>query len=303
MTAMGAEVRVCAVIVLYHPDFETLQAVLRSVIPQVHQVVLVNNSPEVRLEGLVAGSDTPQPIAIYQEGNKGIAHAHNVGLAWAEAHDCSHVLLLDQDSIPNPDMVERLLDAQRTLAAQGIPDATVGPRWSSDGRKWSHFVRIGWPLTRRVKCREPGPDTGILNCDFLISSGCLIPMSALRLVGPMNEFLFIDHVDTEWCLRARHKGLSLYGVCSAKMRHTLGDRVLHVWAGRTRNISLHSPLRNYYIVRNSLMLYRSEHAPVSWIVADLLRNTALSILHLAVCPDRKHHARELWRGVKDGMAH
>jgi len=53
----------------------------------------------------------------------------------------------------------------------------------------------------------------VLETDMLIASGCLIPADVLRDVGLMDDALFIDHVDTDWCMRARARGYRLLGVC------------------------------------------------------------------------------------------
>ena len=50
---------------------------------------------------------------------------------------------------------------------------------------------------------------------MLISSGCLIPLSAIDTIGEMDEELFIDHVDTDWFLRAKslaHESLALKSI-------------------------------------------------------------------------------------------
>ncbi|MFX8766500.1 glycosyltransferase family 2 protein, partial [Acinetobacter baumannii] len=45
-----------------------------------------------------------------------------------------------------------------------------------------------------------------LHSTLLISSGSLISVEALKAVGLMRDYYFIDYVDTEWCLRAEYLG-------------------------------------------------------------------------------------------------
>ncbi|MFP3480127.1 glycosyltransferase family 2 protein, partial [Burkholderia sp. SIMBA_057] len=78
----------------------------------------------------------------------------------------------------------------------------------------------------------------------------------------MNESFFIDHVDTEWCLRANAAGYALFGVCAARLDHELGDRIVRLWAIRWRAVPVHSPVRMYYMFRNTIRLLAAT--PMCW---------------------------------------
>jgi rhamnosyltransferase len=43
----------------------------------------------------------------------------------------------------------------------------------------------------------------------------------LDVVGGMNDSLFIDYVDIEWCLRAKNLGYEILGCYRALMNHYL----------------------------------------------------------------------------------
>mgnify|MGYP002888735411 CR=1 FL=1 len=58
--------------------------------------------------------------------------------------------------------------------------------------------------------------------ETIITSGSIIPVKVLQNVGLMDETLFIDYIDYEWCLRAIHKGYQIY-LSDSKMRHNMGD--------------------------------------------------------------------------------
>lgn len=74
----------------------------------------------------------------------------------------------------------------------------------------------------------------------------------------MDESLFIDYVDTEWCLRAIAKGYKVYAATSAKMSHAIGDKAIKVLAW---HVPVHSAFRRYYRLRNGLLLARMKHIP------------------------------------------
>jgi rhamnosyltransferase len=131
-----------------------------------------------------------------------------------------------------------------------------------------------------------------------IASGALLPMQALAAVGPMRESLFIDLVDIEWCFRARAKGYRAFGVCAAKLSHSLGEQPTRV-LGRT--LATHSPLRNYYFYRNAVWLFRQDYVPAVWkrvVAAQMLkRYLAFSLL----VPPRLAYFRMMTLGIRHGL--
>ena len=46
--------------------------------------------------------------------------------------------------------------------------------------------------------------------DIIISSGTFMNMKTLESIGPMDEELFIDFVDTDFSFKCRHKNIPIY---------------------------------------------------------------------------------------------
>ena len=67
----------------------------------------------------------------------------------------------------------------------------------------------------------------------------------------MEEDLFIDWVDLEWCWRAIHMGYFIVGNADVVIEHRLGDRSINLGS---RGINLRAPSRHYYITRNAFYL-------------------------------------------------
>lgn len=86
----------------------------------------------------------------------------------------------------------------------------------------------------------------------------------------MDEQLSIDHVDTDWFLRANAQGLLSHGVCDAVMVHGLGEATYRVWFGPWHFVPKHKPFKYYYIYRHSLLLNRRPYAPVKRIINDVV---------------------------------
>jgi rhamnosyltransferase len=291
--------RVAVVVVLYRPDEALLARALSLWRDEADEVICVDNDAGTdagrRAAALAAQGLRFEPMP----SNLGLGAAHNRGIAIARELGCSHVVLGDQDSQPRPGMVRELLRIERAALDGGLQVAAVGPRClESDSGRIAGFVRCAPLSFRAVPCEDA---SGWVLADFLISSGSLIRMTALDTVGPMDEGLFIDLVDTEWFLRARHAGLVAIGACGAWMVHRLGEETLEIRLRRTRTVPVHKPFRYYYMFRNSLLLYRRRYVRRSWIVPDMVKLGQLALFFGVIHRARRENARMMFAGIVDGL--
>ncbi len=290
--------RICAVIVTYFPDVPQLHALVDNLRSQVNQVLVVDNS----------GEEHPCPEfqscvcveVICNSTNRGVATAHNQGIQWAKERFFTHVLLMDQDSLPETDMVAGLLSVEKKLLALGKRVAAVGPT-VLDAK-----TRIAEPLLAvqggRVLPQQCSETTGYCEVAYLISSGCLIRQQILSETGLMDEGLFIDLVDVEWGLRCRKKGFVQYVSCGVQQFHSIG--VKKDIAPGYYTITRHSPLRMYYQYRNFLLIARRYRcSPFGWFFYHLLRRLLPRILLFPLLfSPRLQYIIMICRGVRDGIA-
>ncbi len=283
---------VVAVVVTYQPSLKALEQLLDALASQITSVVVVDNGSDFDLAAWNRARVTTAVALLRLGQNLGIAAAQNVGIQWARKRRAEFILLMDQDSIPAPDMVEKLVSA---IANQPSP-AAVGPRYL-DKRQDNPppFIRIRDFRLERCACAT---DDSVVPVDYLISSGCLIPMSVLEKVGGMRDDLFIDYVDIEWGLRARDNGFQSYGVCGAHMQHSLGDQPIKFLG---KYIPLHSPLRHYYHFRNAVLLYKEPWVPMNWKLVDGWRLCLKYVFYSLFAKPRILHLRMMTLGVWHGL--
>jgi rhamnosyltransferase len=292
--APPVDARVAAIVVTYEPEPERLQRALGAVRPQVYSVIVVDNGSRATPPCI----DADDATLIRLPGNLGVGAAQNAGIRAAQALGKRFVLLLDQDSVPAPDMTRHLLDAHDRAERAGLPVGAVGARVQGPDGRDDGFVRF---RAGRYQVVPVQAEDEWIDCDMLIASGTLIPMAALELVGDMAEHLFIDKVDTEWCLRARAGGLRLVGAPRALLHHRLGDSAVRIWFGRWRELRLHKPFRYYYMVRNGLLLRQSPHRTPAWCRADLRQLLSLVLYFGLLKPRGFEPLRMMLRGFVDGM--
>lgn len=293
---------VAAIIVTYRPNLETLFRGLDAIARQVGHVIVVDNAsgqiPIDQIKGSAQNAGIEARVFVMSR-NEGLGAAINAGIGEARSGGYPYIMLFDQDSVPEAGMVDRLKQACQELGSKGLRVGAVGPRFRApESGRLSDFRVFIRGREQLVRCNGLG---GIVEAGFLISSGSFIPIHAIDAIGGMDESLFIDLVDTEWCLRAKARGWSIYGVCDAIMEHSLGEHRQRFWLLRWRYISLHAPFRYYYIFRNSLLLRKRDDLPPDCRRAMLKRDIMLAIYLLFVPMNRRENIKMLWRGLADGM--
>lgn len=287
---------VVAVVVTYQPNMESLLSLLSRLDGQVEFIVVVDNGSTADVS-LALGGHVIDKLSVISLGeNCGIAVAQNRGILLAREIEASHVILFDQDSAPSADMVAKLIACEARLALDGHCVASVGPRYFDERQNNPPpFIRVENGMLKRCLLPEVGDAVSV---DYLIASGCLIPMGALNLVGDMADELFIDYVDIEWGLRAKSMGMENFGCFSAKMAHSLGDDPIRflgaVYPAR-------SPLRHYYMFRNAVLLYRMKHVMLNWKLADGLRGVLRFGFYALFAKPRMEHLKMMIKGIFDGL--
>ena len=238
---------------------QVLDRQLSALANQVDRIYLIDNgSPDVSAR-ICELARSPEVEVVPLGENMGIGYAQNLGIRMASACQATHVLLMDQDSLPAPDMVEKLLAAEGALLAKGCRIAALGPSYQDHRQnRISPFMRIRGLRFDYCVCSG---DTLFVEVEHLIASGTMIPLSVIDHVGAMREDFFIDYIDIEWSLRAKRHGYTSYGVCHARMEHTLGETPMDILG---KKIPMHSPVRQYYQVRNAVRLYLDPKIPSTW---------------------------------------
>jgi rhamnosyltransferase len=282
-------VKLYSVIVCYRPDVLHLRRLCERLIADGSAVVLVDNTEQPYLVEQQRPSDC-ELITLGQ--NTGIAHAQNVGIAAATAAGADVIAFFDQDSTIEPGFLPALVSPLNV----GEPDI-VSPLYCDDASKAElPSVRVNrFGIARAV---HRGDSSSPYSVDIVISSGTAATKQVFEVAGTFDEGLFIDFVDTEWCLRCRSKRISIRVVPSAVMHHRIGSKSIDL---RVTTVFVHSPVRCYYQLRNCFHLFRKGHIPFLFA----LRETASVFLSRAILllfvGDRSTYAKAYFRALRDGV--
>lgn len=231
---------ICAIVVTYHPD-AALPERLSRILQQLRMVIIVDNgSGEAAVKMLQDVAADPLVTLISNAANLGIARALNIGIERAAELGFPWVLLLDQDSEVDTDMVRTLIEVyaaypdrdRLAVVGSGFRDgnALQGPA-DEGGDSWEERESV-------------------------ITSGSLIPLRTHAVVGPFREEFFIDYVDSDYCFRARSKGYCVIKTRKPIMSHPIGVITRHNWLWIRKWTFNHSADRRYYIARNDTVMLR-----------------------------------------------
>lgn len=287
--------KIYAIIVTFNPDISLLGRQLNSLTGQVSSIVLVDNASKNRQSIIdLLLKEFPSAKMIQNDENNGLGCAQNRGIIEAKKTGASDVVLLDQDSVPNVDCISHLIQARSVLQSSNINVGAVGPVYYNEITKNVYPISqyYGPFINRIVPIDKP------TKASFLIASGCLINLSDLEEIGFMNEELFIDYIDIEWSFRAQARGFELFAVPNALMIHAIGDNSFAV-AGR--EISNHSPLRRYYLCRNSIRMIKDKNVPFGYKLRELVLNLIRLFMFFVFSNDRSKYLRYSFQGFLDGF--
>ncbi len=266
----------------------------------VNEIIVVNNASRDQTLPLLR-NEYPNVTVLNLPENLGVGGALKAGLEYAalrKKHDW--VWIFDQDSAPEADALQQLLDALQYLnGMQGktaiLAPLCVDPRTGmiTHGLAWRGARLLPAPLSNH----QP-----ITFLDSVISSGSLIRRSAIESVGLPRADFFMDFVDHEHCLRLRRSGFVIAAVKDSRVQHTLGQPATFRFLGHTKYWSDYAPWREYYMTRNrvyTLWRHYSRCTVKAWAIYGLLRH-ALETLLLG--KNRVSCLRMIYRGFIDGRA-
>jgi rhamnosyltransferase len=294
--------RVCAITISYNPDLEMLHGQLRSLSGQCRVVVVDNGSAGDMEQSLgdLCAEHAAGFLALHD--NYGIARAQNAGVAFVRERypDCEYLLFLDHDSVPDAGFVDALLARHRSLDKDGKTGA-VGPAIFEPraGSCYGFHVIRGLRYLRILPA-DMLQDT--IECATINSSGTLCTVAMFAAVGGYDEQLFIDHVETEWCFRARQAGFRHYGVRSVMLPHHMGDDVMTFRLfGKTVTMPYRNPLRHRYLVRNSVLLLKRPYIPRVWKFYCVAKLVVTLVLFGFFSDESKAQRHSILQGLRDGI--
>jgi len=271
MSASGDQQPLVSIIILnWNGSADTAECLrsLRAIDYPRYEIVLVDNASQ--------GDDVAQLRAefgdsvriIENDRNSGFAGGCNIGIRDAISRSPDYLLLLNNDTVVEPDFLSRMVEAARQLPdlAAACPKSYFYDEpevlYSTGGT-----VNLWTASSRQVGRgeRDRGQYERLERRNYADGVCMLIPRSAIDRVGLLDEDYFAYWEETDWCLRARERGLYSYYVPSARIRHKAArssapDSAFYYRFRRNAFLCVRKRGR-FYHVTSALLLYLFWYGP------------------------------------------
>jgi rhamnosyltransferase len=250
----------------------------------------------------------PENVEIIRNSaNLGTSGAIRIGLNYALEHNFDWTWVFDADSVPESDVLEKLLaffDRLHQVEREAVCFLACWPLMTTGG------IKVG-PLTldrSELRYLSPSGSGQFTRCDGTLWSGSLYRMEAVTRIGLPSADYVLDVGEVEYGYRARQLGFCSYLVHESVILHDVGRNAGA--AGRLdQNGSSNSgayefvPTRCYYLARNWIYfwLYQCTTRSRSRAFRAIARSFAFT-MRFAVRPIRR--SRQLiacLRGIRDGL--
>lgn len=241
------------------------------------EVLAVDNDPNHRLGNL---NFSYKITKLTNKENLGFSGGNNTGIKYVLDNGADYVLLLNNDTIIEPEFLKKLVEAGEKDEKIGI----LGPMIYKCGTDEIHFAggKISW-LYNEAK-HVPGAN------DFITGACFLIKRKVIEKIGLMPEDYFLYFEDAEWCLKARRAGFGCKVVSEARIGHKV-----------SKNTQEYSFSYVYYHYRNGLLLAKRNAPFLIKILAYKISFLVYikQVIKLVLMPSKKDWARAAMRGIED----
>lgn len=281
--------KIYSVIVCYKPDVHNLERICKAILSCDTNIILVDNTENCYIHNISNRLDV-ELISLNE--NLGIAKAQNIGISLAIEKGAEIVVFFDQDSEIENDFIRKLTYKM----GNNVPEVVSPVFYDKNiGFKFPSYRLNKFGLLKQFDVVDDQTDYEV---DVVISSGSAVSKATFDIVGLMNEDYFIDFVDTEWSLRCRAKGIPIRVIPSAIMKHSIGDKSIDL---KFIRIFIHSPVRSYYKVRNSLLFYRSSHVPFLMGMKEIVSALIHNFLTIFVVRHKWDYVKNYFQAIRDGL--
>lgn len=214
----------------------------------------------------------PAVKVIENRANLGFAEGSNVGLRIAMAAGARHVVLLNPDTVVDPNWLDELVRSAEADAAIGVCQskiyrypATSPPVINTVGNRL-HYTGVGW--CGHLDEIDRGQFATDMEIPYASGAAMLVKADVVRDIGLLDADLFMYHDDLDWSVRARLRGHRV--VLSAR------SLVYHRYDFR-RN-----PGKFFFLERNRLIwLCKTHRASFLLLILPALVGMEAAVLYYA----------------------
>jgi glycosyltransferase involved in cell wall biosynthesis len=235
--------------------------------------------------------DNPYIIYVRMKENMGGAGGFAEGMRNAFELGAEWVWMMDDDAVPYPEALEKLLkvatsqnDVYGSLAVNGSDTAWTTTLLEQDGAV--------------VNLADSVPD--LARVRFLPFLGFMVHRSLVERIGLPEIGFFIAADDVEYCLRAERAGARIFIAGKSRIEHPKSSSYVARLPGRKLICLQLPPWKRYYDTRNRLLIARKYYGYRLWtqtVPGSFVRMIAVLIYE----PRKAAQLHAFFAGFIDGL--
>ena len=234
----------------YSDTLECLESLKKINYPNYEVVVVDNNSSGDDVKIIKENFGDFVKEIIVSEGNLGFSGGNNLGIKYSLDNGSNFILLLNNDTVVEPDFLDKLVDSFNKNENVGITAPKIN---------YYYKPEIIWTVGGEIsKIRGSGfaysdkNESEIENKEKFVTfaSGCclLIKKEVFENIGFLDEKFFLYVEDTDFCCRTVKAGYKIVVTPKSKIYHKVGNS--------TSESLKQIPL--YYTTRNRLFFAKKN---------------------------------------------
>lgn len=269
-------IKLAGMVTLYNPSKDNISNI-DNYIDSIEKLYVFDNTDNVDNSKLLPNND--KIVYITEKENKGIAYSMNVCAKRAIKDGYNYLLTMDQDSRMKSDIIDGMVDFLKNTKEKKI--GLVSPYQDIDSK-------------------EEISDKEYEDQMEMMTSGNIIDLNVYEEIGGFKDWLFIDCVDTDYCMNLHKHGYKVLRLNKVVMKHDLGQLKVHHLFGKEYPCYNHNPMRRYYIVRNNLYINEMYHDLFPEYCDHLIRIQKGQVKRILAFEKNKFNKlKMMYRGYKD----
>lgn len=246
---MGKRAKVSIILVNYNGYKDTIECLesLRKITYPNYEITIIDNaSTNDSVKHINKVLLPERENIIVAEVNAGFSAGNNIGIKYAISRGSEYMLLLNNDTVVEPDFLDKLIEGFQFSSNCGL---TIGKILYERNRNIIWYG--GGDFNKKTGKTEHWSYNTIDTSSPLIpqsvsfATGCCMCLSkrVIEDVGFMDEGYFLYEEDVDYCLRLINSGYEILYVPTARIYHKVNA-----------STGLLSGISQYYMIRNKYLL-------------------------------------------------
>lgn len=237
----------------YEDTIECIESIKKSTYRNYKIVIVDNDSPDGSGKLLNDKYSTDQDIVVLlNEENAGFSEGNNIGLKYVEKEKLEYILLLNNDTVVEPEFLYELIEGAKKTNFEGLYSGKIlyyfdkNKIWFAGGL-YNYLKGTAVHEGVNEKDNDKYYDT-MRKMEFICGCCIFMDIDVYRQLGKLSDEYFLYAEDLDYSLLAQKKNIPMYYIPDA--------RIYHKVSASTSKIST---LSQYYMIRNRFHIIKKFH--------------------------------------------